>query len=180
VALWSAAKGVSGLIRATNIAYDEEDSRGWVKGRALALLLTVGAIVFVVTAVVVVAVVPAVLDVIGLDTAARAAAEAARWGLLVVAVMVALAVVYRMAPARSAPRTRWVSVGAVAATAAWIAASWRSRCSWITSAGSPHLWEPRRRRRVAAVALRQCVYCAARRGDQRGSRAPDGAGQHPR
>ena len=43
--------------------------------------------------------------------------------LIAVLVSVALAVLYRVAPDRDAPKIRWVSVGAVAATVLWLVAS---------------------------------------------------------
>ena len=47
VALWSASAGMAHLVLAVNVAYDEEETRGFVRRRGLALLLTLGAIVFV-------------------------------------------------------------------------------------------------------------------------------------
>jgi membrane protein len=123
VAFWSASNGVGNMMTAINIAYDEEDRRGFIKQKALALLLTIGAIVFVVVAVALIAVAPVVLDVLGLGALATVLIQIARWALLVVAVMVALAVLYRLAPQRDAPQMRWVSVGAVIATVLWILAS---------------------------------------------------------
>jgi membrane protein len=123
LALWSASGGTANLIKAVNIAYDEEETRGFVKLRGLALLLTVGAIVFVVVAVGLVAVVPPVLDSLGLGLAGTIAAQVARWVLLVAVVAVALAVVYRFAPDRDDPKLAWVSQGAILATVLWIVAS---------------------------------------------------------
>jgi membrane protein len=123
VALWSASNGVGNMITAINVAYDEEETRGFVKRKALALLLTVGAIVFVVVAIGLVAVAPVVLDALGLGSVLELLVQVGRWALLVVAVSVALAVLYRMAPDRDAPKMRWVSVGAVLATVLWILAS---------------------------------------------------------
>src|SRR5215207_8358635 len=37
VALWSASGGISNLITALNVAYDEENNRGFIKSRLLAL-----------------------------------------------------------------------------------------------------------------------------------------------
>ena len=51
------------------------------------------------------------------------AAQVVRWLLLVLVLVVALAVVYRLAPDRDAPRFKWVSVGAVVATVLWIVGS---------------------------------------------------------
>jgi membrane protein len=46
-----------------------------------------------------------------------------RWVLIAVLVAAALAVLYRVAPDRDAPKMRWVSVGAVVATVLWLLAS---------------------------------------------------------
>lgn len=121
VALWSASSGMAHLIETVNIAYDEEETRGFVRRRGLALLLTVGAIVFVLFAVGLIAVLPALLDEVG--TVGRWAALVARWVLLLAGMMVALSVVYRYGPDRDEPRWSWTSPGAIVATLLWIAAS---------------------------------------------------------
>lgn len=122
-ALWSASSGTGNLITAVNLAYDERESRGFVKLRATALGLTLGAIVFVLLTLTLVAVVPAVLDNLGLGVVGRVVAQVVRWVLLVGVVVVGLAVVYRVAPNRASPRFRWVSVGALVATVLWIIGS---------------------------------------------------------
>ena len=123
LALWSASGGVGNVMTAVNLAYDEEETRGFVKRRALALGLTLAAIVFVVVAGSLVAVAPAVLDNVIGDGPARWGLEAARWLGLLVAMAVALAVLYKVAPDRDAPRFRWVSIGSVVATVIWLLAS---------------------------------------------------------
>ncbi len=120
-ALFAASGGVQNLIKAVNIAYDEEETRGFVKLRALALALTLGAIVFIVVAIGLIAVLPVLLD--GLGAAGRIAAQVARWGGLVVFVMIALAVVYRFAPDRDDPKFRWVGLGSAVATLLWVLGS---------------------------------------------------------
>jgi len=67
--------------------------------------------------------VPVVLGFLDVNGPLRWVIEAVRWLLLAVLVMVALAVLYRVAPDRDAPRFRWVSAGAVAATVLWLIAS---------------------------------------------------------
>lgn len=123
LALWSASGGMSNLVKATNIAYDEEEKRGFVKQRGIALLLTLGAVVFMIVTLVLVAVLPAVLDHLPLGGVGRFLVQVLRWVALVVAVMIALAVLYRVAPDRDAPRFSWVSLGAIAATVLWVAGS---------------------------------------------------------
>lgn len=122
-ALWSASGGVNNLIKAVNVAYDEEETRGFVKLRGTSLVLTLGAIVFVLLTLALVAVVPAVLDALPLGVVGTVLAQVVRWLLLVLVLVVALGVIYRIAPDRDAPQIRWVSTGAIVAAVLWIAGS---------------------------------------------------------
>jgi membrane protein len=122
-ALWSASSGTGNLIQAVNLAYDEDESRGFLKLRGLALLLTLGAIVFVLVTLTLVAVVPPLLDALPLGAVGLVVAQVVRWVLLAAVVIGALGVVYRVAPDRDAPRFRWVSVGALVAAVLWLIGS---------------------------------------------------------
>lgn len=123
VALWSASGGVGNLVTAINIAYEEPKKRGFVAEKLLALGLTVGAVVFMAAMVALIAGVPVVLGVADVQGPLRWLVEAVRWILIAVLVMLALALLYRLAPDRDAPKFRWVSVGAVLATLLWLLAS---------------------------------------------------------
>jgi membrane protein len=118
-ALWSASSGTSNLMTAVNIAYDEQETRGFVKLRALALVLTLGAIVFLLLTLFLVAVVPPLLQALQLGIVGTILAQVARWALLIALVVTALAIVYRLAPDRNAPKFIWTSPGALVATALW-------------------------------------------------------------
>ena len=121
--LWTASGGVQGLVKGLNIVYDEKETRGFLKLRGLSLLLTLGAILVAVIALALIAVFPAVIDNLGLGRAGELAASIARWIVLALLVLVALAVVYRSAPDRANPRWRWVSWGAVVALVLWLLGS---------------------------------------------------------
>jgi membrane protein len=123
VALWSASQGTKALMTAFNIAYEEEEKRGYLRYYGTALLLTLGMIVFVPVVLAVVAAVPAVIGTLGLGAAVEWVLRLARWPLLAVLVMAALAVLYRYAPSRKEPRWEWVSWGAVFATVVWLLGS---------------------------------------------------------
>jgi YihY family inner membrane protein len=122
-ALFTASGGVNNMVKAVNIAYDEVETRGFLKLRALSLVLTLGAIAFVVLTIGLIAVVPIVLDALPLGGLATVLAEIARWATLLAVVVGSLAVLYRVAPDRDAPRLSWVSLGSLVVTAVWAVAS---------------------------------------------------------
>jgi membrane protein len=123
IALWSASGGVSKLLTAINAAYDENEERSFLAQRGRALLVTLGAIVFMVIVFSLVAVLPALFGQVGMAGPLRWVLEVVRWVLIAVIVTVALAILYRIGPDRDAPKMRWVSVGAVVATVLWLLAS---------------------------------------------------------
>jgi membrane protein len=123
LALWTASGGVGNLMAAINVAYDEEETRGFVKRRGTALVLTLGAIIFVLLTLALVAVIPALLNALNLGTFVNVIVQVIRWALLIVLVIVALAIVYRVAPDRDAPQFKWTSVGALVAAALWVLGS---------------------------------------------------------
>ena len=164
---------------AINVAYDETESRNFLKLRGTALLLTLGAIVFVLLTLALVAVVPAVLNALQLGTFVNVIVQIVRWVLLVVLIVVALAVVYRIAPDRDAPQFKWTSVGALVAAALWVLGSLalqplRQQLRQLQQ----DLRHARRRRHPAAVAVPDQLHHPARRGDQRRVGEADDAGHH--
>ncbi len=118
-ALWSASGGVGNIITAINLAYDEVETRKFIKLKATALLLTLGAIVFVLVTFGLVAVVPVVLDALPLGIVGTILAQVVRRALLLAVYARALAVLNRVAPDRDDPKLRWVSLGSVAVTIVW-------------------------------------------------------------
>ena len=123
LALWSASSGMKNLIAAINTVYEERESRSFVPRRALALALTLGAVLFLVVAFLVVTVVPAALDHSALGPAARWTIVILRWPTLALCWIGGLAVLYRLGPDRHDPRWRWVTPGAVVATVVWLLGS---------------------------------------------------------
>lgn len=121
--LWSATKGTNSLITALNIVYDEQEKRSFLKLNALALSLTLGAIILAVLALGLIVALPALLGKLGLPEGMQTLVSLLRWPLLALAVMSGLAVIYRYGPSRKEPRWQWVSWGAVVATLLWLAGS---------------------------------------------------------
>jgi membrane protein len=123
VALWSASSGTKQMIGAINAAYDEKETRKFFRLRGLAVLLTMAAILFLLLAVGLIAVLPPLLENLGLGETGRTVASIFRWPLLALGFMLGLAVLYRVAPDRDDPEWRWTSPGAVLATLLWLAGS---------------------------------------------------------
>jgi membrane protein len=123
LALWTASSGTSNLMAAVNIAYDEQETRGFLKLRAIALALTLGAIVFMLLTLFLLAAVPPLLQALQLGIVGTILAQVLRWALLVALVIAALAIVYRLASNRDAPKFVWTSPGAIIATVLWVLGS---------------------------------------------------------
>lgn len=123
LALWSASAAVQNLMQASNVAYDETETRGFFKRRGTALLLTVLGIVFFLVVIALIAALPPILAHLSTSPVVAIVIQVVRWLLLLVLVVVAVAVLYRVAPDRDAPRFRWTSMGAVLATVLWLVVS---------------------------------------------------------
>lgn len=124
LSIWSANRGTSALFQGINIAYNEENKRGFFKNTAITLLFTfIGIIVAIVSLALVVAL-PAAIEGLGVSGPILTAAMWLRWVLLAGLIMVSLAALYRYAPDRENAKWRWVSWGSVFAAIFWIVGSW--------------------------------------------------------
>lgn len=123
LALWSTRAGMATLMTALNVAYEEDEKRGFFRFVLMSLALTACALLFGVVAIALIAVLPATIDLLPLGGASKMICAVIRWPVLALIVMAGLAALYRFAPSRDRPRWRWVSWGAAGATALWIAAS---------------------------------------------------------
>ncbi|HMJ13434.1 MAG TPA: YihY/virulence factor BrkB family protein [Polyangiaceae bacterium] len=115
--------GMHSLIEGINLAYNAKETRSYVRIRLLALVLTVGVVGFTIGAIATIALLPHLLEVIGLEPASRVLIGIGRWPALALALMIGLSVLYRYAPNRARPSWHWLSLGAVVATVLWLIAS---------------------------------------------------------
>lgn len=121
--LWSATKGVSTMFNALNVAYDEEEERGFLRFNLIALGFTLGAILLVLVILALVVGVPAVIQTLGIGGPIAWVVSIARWPLLALLLIVAIGLLYRYGPSRDEPKWRWVTWGAVFATVVWLLGS---------------------------------------------------------
>ncbi|WP_043529430.1 YihY/virulence factor BrkB family protein [Litchfieldella xinjiangensis] len=123
VAVMVASKGVLGLINGLNKVYGERERRRWLERMLVVAALTVGLITLTLATIVFVALFPLAIGMLGLDSGAVQIVSLLRWPALMLVMMVVVAVLYRYAPYRRAPRWDWVSVGTVTATLLWVLGS---------------------------------------------------------
>jgi membrane protein len=123
VALWSASSGMSHLIGAINLAYDESETRGWVRVRTMSIGLTLGAVVFLVAAFGLIAILPAALAKTGVTVGTRILVNVLRWVLLLFGMLTALGLLYRYAPDRADARFSWTTPGGIFATIGFVIVS---------------------------------------------------------
>ncbi len=123
LSLWSATAGIKALFTAMNIAYEEHETRNFFKLNAVALLFTVMGIAFVLVALAVIAAVPAIADLLGVEGWPRTALLLLRWVGLALFVMLALGILFRYGPSRAPARFRWITPGALVATVLWVVGS---------------------------------------------------------
>ena len=122
LAIYSASGGVGNLVTAVNAMYGIRDRRNFIQKKLVALALTAGAIVFLVVVVGLVAAAPAVFDAIDIVPGTRILLELGRWVLLLAALVVAMGVLFRVAPDRSdAPSL--VTKGVLVASGLWLVVS---------------------------------------------------------
>ena len=123
VSLWSANAGIKALFDALNIVYGEKEKRGFFSLNATSLAFTIAAIGFLLIAIGAVAVLPAILKHLPLGYVLEWIISLLRWPILLAAVVVALAFVYRYGPSRDRPKWKWVTWGSAIAGVLWLGLS---------------------------------------------------------
>ncbi len=127
LALWSVSGAMQTVMWAVNLAYEREDSRGFVRQRLIALAMIVCLMIAVALVFGLLILGPFVSDWIGRGTgqptAVRWAWWTAQWPILIVGLLAAFAAVLALAPDLTPRRWTFVSPGALVAMAIWLVAS---------------------------------------------------------
>ena len=123
-AFWSASRGMSGMMSALDIAYGETEKRSFIRFNLVAFGLTLAVILGGLVVIALVAVLPAVVTSLGnIGGFLKWVALIVEWPILAVLMIVGLALLYRYAPDRRAPRWRWATPGALVGALLWIVGS---------------------------------------------------------
>ncbi len=123
LALWSARKGMVALMAATNVAYDEQEERGFFKQLFVSMAFTLGAVIGFLAVLLLAVAVPLALELIPMGRAAEVVILVVRWALLWTMAVLGMAVVYRFAPDRHEPRWKWLTWGSGVAATMWLIGS---------------------------------------------------------
>jgi membrane protein len=111
------------LFDALNVAYAEKEKRGFFKLNLVSMIFTIGAILFLLAAVVAVIGLPLLLKHLPLQSVTAWLVSALRWPAMLVCVVAALALLYRYGPSRDKARWRWVTWGSALVGVLWLGAS---------------------------------------------------------
>ena len=126
-ALWSASGYVGAFGRAMNRMYEVDEGRPVWKLRPVMLLVTIVEVTLIGCAAAMLAisgpVARAIGDVIGAGDTALTVWNIARWPVVLVFVVLAVAILYYATPNIQQPKFRWISGGAALAIVVWILAS---------------------------------------------------------
>jgi membrane protein len=122
VALWSASSGMKQMIQAIDAVY-HGNRRGFLKLRALSLLLALAGIVFFVVALFLITVLPSVLADTGLADVARYAVNVLRFAFVFGGMLFGLDVLYAIGASGDDRAWRWLTPGAIFAALAWVVTS---------------------------------------------------------
>jgi membrane protein len=125
-ALWTSSSALTAIMDSLNRAYDVEEGRPFWKVRGLAILLTVGLSVFIIVSIVLLTFGPQIggwiADHMGLGRVFQMAWNVLRWPVIVGLLIVAMALVYYLAPDVE-QQWQWITPGSIVAVLGWLLAS---------------------------------------------------------
>nr|WP_314445167.1 YihY/virulence factor BrkB family protein [uncultured Sphingomonas sp.] len=121
VAFWGARNAAGAIVTALNIAYEEEEKRGFVKNTLLSLAMTLGAVLMVGVVAAAIAVLTAVERL--LPTAGPIGhflTSAVTYAMLGAIAAAAAATLYRYGPSRETARWTWLTPGSIFFAVVWL------------------------------------------------------------
>ena len=123
LAFYSASKGVASVIEGLNVAYDEQETRGFIRLKLVTFAFTLLFLVFALAGLGAAVVLPVILAILPAGIVVQTLATILLAGLLAGLAIVGLAALYHFGPCRDSPEWRWISLGALVACVIWVVAS---------------------------------------------------------
>ncbi|HUG61648.1 MAG TPA: YihY/virulence factor BrkB family protein [Methylomirabilota bacterium] len=123
ISMWSANAGVKAMFEAMNVAYNERESRGFIKLNLITLAFTLAGLVAVIVAMGLLVFLPPVLGSLGFGSMGQAISRVAGIAILAVLALAGLAALYRYGPSREEAEWRWITPGAIVTLVVWVIGS---------------------------------------------------------
>jgi len=123
IALWSSTSGTSAIMNALTIAYEGKEDRGLLHFYGLAIALTIGGVVFLLIALLLIAGVPAAVTGMALPPFWQQLLLLTRWPILALLAFLGLGTLYRLAPNRARPGWDFLRAGTIGASFLWLTGS---------------------------------------------------------
>ncbi|WP_457807620.1 YihY/virulence factor BrkB family protein [Kushneria sp. EE4] len=117
--VYSASKGMRGLMAGLNIIYGEKEERGLIKLTLMTWFLTGAMMVMTILTLGTIAVLPPLIAWLPFGETLTALLTYIRWPILLLLVISAITILYRYGPDRAPSRVGWLSVGSITATLLW-------------------------------------------------------------
>ncbi len=133
--IWGASSGMGAIISSLNIAFDAPTNRPWWRERLLALSLTMGLAVFILSAMTLIffggIISGRIASAYGFDETFKIVWGLAQWPIIIVLLLLALELIYYFAPnvkhKRNGKRWKWLTPGTIFALCFWLGISYGLR-----------------------------------------------------
>ncbi|GIO23080.1 YihY/virulence factor BrkB family protein [Oceanobacillus sp. J11TS1] len=124
--IWSASNGINGFIKASNQAFEVEETRSFIKVRGTAILLTIGMLLAAITSITLLVfgdvIVNFLISFIGISKGTGLILQISRFIMAIVIVTVILLGLYRFAPNKRIP-FKHILPGTFTASVLWLVSS---------------------------------------------------------
>lgn len=125
--LWFASGGTSSMISTLDAIYHVRQSRGWLKGRLIALGLTIAILALLITSLFIVLAGGHLTDWIGmklhLTSIVMVAWKGLQWAAVVLFLTLSFSLIYYFGPSLEQRRWHWITPGSIFGGCLWLAAS---------------------------------------------------------
>lgn len=121
IALWGARNAAGSIVIALNIAYEEEEKRGWFKVTLLSLAITAAGVVLAMLGGVAIGLMAQLQHILpSLGSAGVIAGKVIAYVLLAAAAAAAAATLYRYGPSRTKAKWTWITPGSLYFALGWV------------------------------------------------------------
>lgn len=120
VAIFGARNGAGAIVTALNIAYEEDEKRGFVRLNLTILAMTAAAVVAALLAIAVTTVLSVLSNLVEANPVTVVLGTMGSYALLTLVGAAGAAALYRYAPSRDAARWEWISPGSLFAALFWL------------------------------------------------------------